>query len=116
MDISTDRPVWYGQDGKHYVTDMATSHLFFVIRMIWNHSCPPHLQLRPFRLYDIRLPPDYLAEIAPVIYDELLRRSDLAQHLQRQLDFMRSNWLQELRPLGHVLQGLPPGPDTAARG
>ena len=96
-------PMWLDQYGTpHPVHSMRTSHLFFVIRMLWNHSAPEHLQLRPFKRYRIHRSPEYIAGILPVIYDQLMTRDDLAENHRRELDIMRAHWLPELKPLRHA--------------
>lgn len=63
--------------GKHLVRDMDTHHLFFSLRMIWNHSVPEHLQLKPFIQYSLNRTVEYLKVAVLALACELITRNDL---------------------------------------
>lgn len=76
--------------------DMATRHLFFVIRMIWNHSVPESLQLQPFKRYDFDefYTPEYMRKAVLAIGRELATRKDLTPY-----------WTDQLRHIANALHG-----------
>jgi hypothetical protein len=93
---------WRDRDGNlHPPAKMATSHLFYVLRMIWNHTMPVPAQLPGGRynfssFYTDRYMKQAIAELTP----ELARRHDLSAELQWQLRHM-IDWLAT-----HQIEGL----------
>jgi len=66
--------------GMHSPADMGTAHVFFTLRMIWNHSAPEHLKLRPFRQYTsfgAHYSPDYMRRAIKALVAEASGRDDL---------------------------------------
>ena len=66
---------------------MATRHLFYTLRMIWNHSMPKEARIEPYRRYRFgeRHSPEYLKVAIVAIGTELAARDDLADDLSEQL-------------------------------
>jgi len=81
---------WRDRAGEMHAPErMETRHVFFTLRMIWNHSAPEHLKLRPFRRYSgfpARYSPDYVRRAIRALIAEASRRDDL-----------RPEWAAELR-------------------
>ena len=72
--------VWKDQRNQFHVPcHMATRHLFFTLRMIWNHSVPYGLQLRPFKMYTFSsyYTRDYILQAIKCLSAELLTRDDI---------------------------------------
>lgn len=88
---------WRTREGELLApSEMATSHLFFTLRMIWNNSMPPHMAVGRVRRYsfDPRFyTRDYFAQAILAVGRELSGRTDLTADQQRQLSEMR-DWLQ----------------------
>jgi hypothetical protein len=75
--------------GMHAPERMETRHVFFTLRMIWNHSAPERLKLKPFRRYTsfgAHYSPDYMHRAVRALIAEASRRDDL-----------RPEWAAELR-------------------
>jgi len=66
---------------------MQTRHLFFTIRMIWNASCPEHLQLHPFQGYTFPMyySKKYMIEGLQNLIPELATRDDMTPYMKKQL-------------------------------
>jgi len=69
---------------------MATSHLFNVLRMIWNHTAPEQYQLTPFKRYSFGAfyTPEYMAEAVRSMIAELRTRSNISSYEQAGLTHM----------------------------
>lgn len=70
--------------------NMQTSHLFFTVRMIWNHTVPEELKLRPYNEYtfDANYSKEYMAKAAECMLKELATRTDLTEKATRELNHM----------------------------
>jgi hypothetical protein len=104
-------PLWRWRTSLHEMLhpgEMETRHLFFTLRMIWNHSMPDDAKLHPYKQYTFN--PLYLSE--GTFYDELymqrairfiglelFSRDDIDPRFQAQLDFMKNY----LRKNEHIL-------------
>lgn len=70
--------------------DMETRHLYFTVRMIWNHTVPEQFKLRPFNEYIF--PPiyttEFMAEALKHMLCELAVRKDLPEHWAQNLNYM----------------------------
>lgn len=91
---------WETQHGvKIQPKDMTTTHLFYSLRMIWNHTAPGHLQLRPFRRYTFseRFTAEYCKRAVRALIQELATRSDLPASALADLEFMRTSVLKKLK-------------------
>lgn len=102
FDLDTPAPTkvvptfrWRDTHGEfHDPTCMATRHLFFTLRMIWNHSMPASAQLHPFKAYTFGpfYSRKYMLEAVRALAVELSTRKDIAPAWQAQLDHMVA-WL-----------------------
>jgi hypothetical protein len=86
--------VWKMQTGETIsVKEMRTSHLFYVVRMIFNHSAPPVYQIPGCRSYNgpQRWTLNRRRRAVKAMLDELAVRSsaDLAPWMWQQLEHMR---------------------------
>lgn len=77
---------WRDRAGKfHKPADMTTSHLFFTVRIIWNHTVPNELRITPYRKYtfdhDIYTT-EYMKNAVYFLTKELHTRNDLTPHFQ----------------------------------
>lgn len=85
---------WRDRNGvKHAVTDMETRHLFYTLRMIWNHTMPGAYRL-PGNLYSFGsyYSEPYMLKAVRAITLELAGRTDMTAEWKRQLKQM-SDWL-----------------------
>lgn len=92
---------WRDRDSKlHRVSEMRTAHVFYVLRMIWNHSMPEEARTHNYRRYrfDSSYTVEYMQEAARVMLAELERRDDLDPALTSQLCHMRE-WATRMRLL-----------------
>lgn len=74
---------WRDREGNwHYPENMSTKHLFFTLRMIWNHSVTDEFQIEPFRRYNFgaTYTQQYMAEAVTNICKELSKRNDLTNY------------------------------------
>jgi len=79
----------------HAIDQMETRHLFYTLRMIWNHSVPeyaetrsPHQRYRFGRWYT----PERMGEAVRWMMPELRERTDLEPEWRQDLLWMQS-WL-----------------------
>lgn len=82
---------WRDKDGYfHEVSVMETSHLFFTLRMIWNHSMPEEVKLKPYKHYSFTAfyTKEYMKEAIFNIGAELFKRTDLSQSQMTELQYM----------------------------
>lgn len=73
--------VWRTQDGEELrPAEMRTTHLFYTVRMVFNHTAPACYRIPLCKLYAFNMPPDYLRAAILAIVLELKKRpaSDLA--------------------------------------
>jgi predicted site-specific integrase-resolvase len=71
---------WRDREGNHYLpSSMRTRHLFYVLRMIWNHSVPEPMRILPYRHYRFGkfYTAEYMKRAVLAIGRELLNRDDL---------------------------------------
>jgi hypothetical protein len=97
MPSTTVEPVWKTQDGERIpYTQMRTSHLFYALRMIWNHTAPAELRIEGGR-YDG--PESWSVEVrrrkVTLLVAELSRRKPLPAWMVEQLKQMRAKGLLE---------------------
>lgn len=75
---------WRDQKGTfHDPGTMSTHHLFYVLLMVWNHSVPEKMKLRPFReyLFGSFYTGEYMKETVKVLGAELDTRTDLSPRM-----------------------------------
>lgn len=83
--------VWVTQEGEVMrFEDMSTSHLFFSIRMIYNHTAPPALQIHGCRRYHFDWPAEMRRLGLKLLIAELAKRpkNELKPWQWAQLAFM----------------------------
>lgn len=77
--------MWRMQGGERiYPKNMTTHHLFYTLKMIWNHTVPEHKQIKPFKQYNINwsfYTPEYLANAIRVLSAELGTRENIELYL-----------------------------------
>lgn len=95
---------WRTKGGQFLpVTEMATTHLFHTLRMIWNHTMPLPAQLPGGRFnFSAYYTEDYMKQAIAQLAPELARRNDLPSELQVQLKHM-IDWLAT-----HQVEGIAP--------
>ena len=69
----------------HHPTQMETHHLFYTLRMIWNHSAPSRMKIRPYRKYRFSFfySNEYMLQAVKHLLKELNSRSNelTSEHL-----------------------------------
>lgn len=88
---------WRDKDGiMHPVEEMSTRHLFYTVRMIWNHSVPEEFRLRPYRPYKFSTfyTPRYMSDGVGAMLDELSRRENIPAEFLSALKYMCSTAAQ----------------------
>lgn len=96
--------LWRDRMGTyHKPEDMTTQHLFFTVRMVWNHVCPVRLQIHPFKQYNFSsyYTDEYLKKSVYVLSRELSTRSDLTPYFKRCILHMINN----SKALGELTNG-----------
>lgn len=98
---------WRWRDRTGQMRDpkrMTTNHLFFTIRMIWNHTMPVSARLRPYISYDFSpfYTKAYMLEAIKHLTPELATRTDMKPEWKRELSRML-DWLAT-----HQLPGAEP--------
>lgn len=88
---------WIDKDGgKHFISEMETRHLFFTVRMIWNHTMPMAARLLPYKQYRFSAiyGPKYLADAVKHMIPELSERTDLQDLWAADIERMK-NWFMQ---------------------
>lgn len=87
------------QGGFHLPSEMETRHLFYTLRMIWNHTMPDQAQIKPFRRYEFgeHYTEYYLKDAVLNLAHELKTRNDMTAEWRAQLSFM-VGWLSTHQP------------------
>lgn len=71
---------WRDRKGSFYlVSDMGTGHLFFTLRMIWNHSMHCSVTDSVYNKYNFSsfYTLEYMLQAIRAIFPELVKREDL---------------------------------------
>ena len=93
--------MWKDRENGFYLpSGMETRHLFYTLRMIWNHTMPTDARIRPYRAYSFG--PFYTREYLITAISELARelasradlRSDLKPQLQAMLDWLGTHQIE----------------------
>lgn len=87
---------WRDRTGQlHLIKRMETRHLFYTLRMIWNHTMPASARL-PGNLYSLgpTYTRDYMLKAIEAIVPELATRNDMTKDWVRQLQKM-IDWLSK---------------------
>ena len=74
------------------VKDMTTQHLFFTLRMVWNHSAPQAYRIEPYKRYHFGTfyTNKYIRDATRSIALELSTRADLTPYFISCLKKMQS--------------------------
>lgn len=86
---------WRTKTGEYLKPiDMETRHLFYTLRMIWNHSMPFDAKLRPYNHYNFGpfYTPSYVQKAIICIGEELMGRTDL-----------KAAWIRDLHRMAQYL-------------
>ena len=84
---------WRDRFGEfHRPTEMETRHLFFTLRMIWNHTCPEQFQIKPFQEYDFSdfYTTHYFKTAVLALSAELATRNDLEPYFIECLHYIHT--------------------------
>jgi hypothetical protein len=78
-------------DNFHNPQDMHTRHIFFTLRMIWNHIAPHEMRIEPYKRYRFGkfYTAEYIKESIKVLYAELRTRNDLTPYFKKCLEIIR---------------------------
>lgn len=82
---------WVDKKGvSHLPKNMSTMHLFYTLRMIWNHTMPGHMRTHDYTHYSFgpAYTVQYLMDAIRALMTELACRKDLPQSAQAQLASM----------------------------
>lgn len=94
--------IWKTQDGCDIeLSKMTTQHLFFTLRMIWNHSAPVEDRIEPYRRYYFSdyYTDEYVREGVRNMLIELSRRNDLKPYFTRCLNHMKERSTRERKAI-----------------
>lgn len=85
---------WKDRDDVfHNPECMETRHIFFTLRMIWNHSAPKEMVIKPYKKYvfDDYYTKDYMIEAVKHLSYELSKRSDLSPYFVKCLLIIKNH-------------------------
>ena len=92
MGAVTKQFMWQDRDGDmHDPANMRTSHIFFCLRMIWNHTAPVEYRIEPYQRYALnpkRFTREYTAMAIRCLMTELSKRDDLTPYFIKCLRIM----------------------------
>lgn len=75
---------WRDRSGKFYPpAEMETRHLFYTLKMIWNHSVPEHMKLKPYKRYTFNsfYTNEYMTKAVKALTAELKIRENIEIYL-----------------------------------
>lgn len=84
--ISLSAFQWRDCHGEfHSPTEMETRHLFFTLKMIWNHSAPEHMKLKPYKKYSFGpgYTAEYMRKAVKALSAELKTRNNIELYLHQ---------------------------------
>lgn len=88
---------WRDRQGRfHKIDAMRTKHLFYVLRMIWNHRMPvPVSNDKNFNRYSFNsfYTDDYFKKAIQHMLPELVKRPDIRDDFREDINWM-VNWLK----------------------
>jgi hypothetical protein len=87
---------WRDHNGEfHNPKDMHTRHVYYTLRMIWNHSAPAEYTIKPFIKYNFSsfYTTEYVIAAVNVLLKELSRRNNLAPEWSKGINHMSKNRL-----------------------
>lgn len=98
--------IWVTQEGEElFLEEMLTPHLFYSVRMLFNHTVPAGYQIPGCKVYDLsRFPIEKRAVSVRSLLTELAGRSDLSHKHKEQLVYMVAVAARMIQP------ALPNGP------
>lgn len=76
---------WRDKNGNcHNLEDMETRHLFFTLRMIWNHTVKECFRIEPYKAYQFSsfYAGKYMGDAVKAISGELAKRNDLTEYFK----------------------------------
>lgn len=91
MDLPATKFEWKDKSDNFYkVEEMETRHLFFTVRMLWNHSVPDDFKLYPYKQYSFSAfySKDYVREAIRCMLHELSTRNNIMPKWENDLDYM----------------------------
>ena len=92
MEVTKYKPfLWKDSINKfHRPEDMRTDRIFYILRMIWNHSVPNDMQLKPFKRYKFSsfYSEEYMKLAIRALLYELTKRDDLTSYFIKCLNLM----------------------------
>lgn len=82
-------PFKWKPSGKEKISphEMETRHLWFTLRMIWNHTMPEHQRFKPYKHYSFgpTYTTEYMLEAVKEILKELSTRKDMEKSWWKEL-------------------------------
>lgn len=84
--------MWKDRENQfHLIHEMDTKHLFFTLRMIWNHYTPIQMRIEPYKKYKIGTfySKEYISDAIKHITRELGTRNDLTPYFIKCLTKMK---------------------------
>lgn len=100
---------WRSADGDFWAPkDMETRHVFYTVRMIWNHSVPEDMRVgRNIRLYRFGdfYTGEYMKSAVLALGRELLTRKDLEPWQLRELGQIAAYFRDDLFNVVHAVTG-----------
>ena len=82
---------WRDRHGTlHDPKNMLTRHLFYTLKMIWNHSMPGAARLLPYKSYSFgsSYSREYMVSAVRALAVEISKREDIWPDWQKQIDHM----------------------------
>ena len=96
---------WRDQSGNfHNPNEMETRHLFYTLRMIWNHTMPENLRITSYIAHEFIdfYSATYMSNAVKAIGRELLTRNDIKLQWRNELDFMASHFIDRPVSIGEL--------------
>ncbi len=85
--------IWRTKAGQEIpIVEMQTSHLFFSVRMIFNHTVPEKYRLPGGERHNYGLSKERSADFMEALLNELMNREDLEPRHEKQLKRIKQSY------------------------
>lgn len=94
QDVATEPFIWETDSGELIrARDMTTPHLFYTLRMLFNHSVPPAFRVGKFLLHAgvFKWPVEYRIQASNAMQEQLDTRKDVLSWMRHELNDIALN-------------------------
>ena len=86
--------MWRERNGNFILPqNMSTKHVFYVMKMIWNHACPKYMRIWDDHRYRFSdwYTKDYMLRAFHIMWDEAEHREDMGKRMKWAMEQIRTS-------------------------